>query len=495
MAKRSISDSEIALIKAMLAQGIKNKDIQFRFNRPDRPVNAGRISSIKSGSYGGCASVKPATKEALAAFLAGHVTDTATNAANSEIPLFKKSVEGFWVLVGGENEQAECKLLFDPKKLSPVIRAVAGLANNKGGTIFFGIADKTFKLEGVGPEFAATDIVKIVDKVKAHLTPTPSITIKDCTVVGGISVGFLRVEKHSNRPIIVYRDGEDLHEGDILFRYAGQTARIKFGDLRSMLEERDMHARSSLIRAASHLAEVGPENALILDVGKGEIAGAGRQILIDEKLLEKVRFIKEGQFDEVEGAPTLKLVGSVSAVPQSHSAGSQISKQAILQDDILEEFLSQTVPGAPLQYIQAGLGQPRHWLPIFYFARLAKMTNAQAAAAISSGGKSHKGKRRLFADRFLKKKSAYSRPGPEILGNVTAAIAAGNLPGVITVKDVYHFCAGLAGVKKTTCTVEELLSLLIKSRKIIESNEGGDAMSYVFKAACRVDELFFGADT
>ena len=36
MAKRSISNDEIALIKAMLARGMKNKDIQFLF-QPDEP--------------------------------------------------------------------------------------------------------------------------------------------------------------------------------------------------------------------------------------------------------------------------------------------------------------------------------------------------------------------------------------------------------------------------------------------------------------------------
>lgn len=46
MAKRNINDDEIALIKAMIQRGMKNKDIQFFFNRPDRAVNSGRITDI-----------------------------------------------------------------------------------------------------------------------------------------------------------------------------------------------------------------------------------------------------------------------------------------------------------------------------------------------------------------------------------------------------------------------------------------------------------------
>lgn len=52
MPRRSITDEEIALIKAMLARGMANKAIQFYFNRQDRAVNSGRISGIKHRDYG-----------------------------------------------------------------------------------------------------------------------------------------------------------------------------------------------------------------------------------------------------------------------------------------------------------------------------------------------------------------------------------------------------------------------------------------------------------
>ena len=50
--KRSVTDDEIGLIRAMLARDMKNRDIQFYFNRQDRAVNSGRISGIKHGGYG-----------------------------------------------------------------------------------------------------------------------------------------------------------------------------------------------------------------------------------------------------------------------------------------------------------------------------------------------------------------------------------------------------------------------------------------------------------
>ena len=70
MAKRSITDEEIGLIKAMLARGMKNRDIQFFFNRPDRPANSGRFTQIRDGSYG--PEITKATDAELDAFLKEH---------------------------------------------------------------------------------------------------------------------------------------------------------------------------------------------------------------------------------------------------------------------------------------------------------------------------------------------------------------------------------------------------------------------------------------
>ena len=65
--KRSISDEEIALIKAMVGLN-QGKDIQFFFKRPARSVNSGRISDIKTGNYSNSAFISPAKNKNLDAF-------------------------------------------------------------------------------------------------------------------------------------------------------------------------------------------------------------------------------------------------------------------------------------------------------------------------------------------------------------------------------------------------------------------------------------------
>jgi hypothetical protein len=68
MKSRSLVSAEVALIKAMLRRGMRNNEIQFYFNRPERPVNSGRITEIKKGIK--WTDIEPATDKKLGVFLA-----------------------------------------------------------------------------------------------------------------------------------------------------------------------------------------------------------------------------------------------------------------------------------------------------------------------------------------------------------------------------------------------------------------------------------------
>ncbi len=54
---------------------------------------------------------------------------------------------------------------------------------------------------------------------------------------------------------IVCRDANGLEDGTILFRYPGQSGKIKFGDLLAMLRERDKVATHALLASASRLSD------------------------------------------------------------------------------------------------------------------------------------------------------------------------------------------------------------------------------------------------
>jgi hypothetical protein len=503
MGRRTITEKEISLIKAMHTRGMANKDIQFFFNRRDRPVNTGRISTIKSGLYSDSAEIPPASEAELDGFISaferferdiGVVArdkDSKTTIVEDARALFKLEKDGSWILESGEHQECECKQDFDPKRITAVIRAIAALANNRGGYIFFGVSNDGYRVQGVGQAFHETDIVHIVDKVKAHLSPTPDITVKGTVDFDGLVVGFLHVARHPSPPVIVYRDGDGITEGEILFRYPGQSSRIKFGDLRAMLDERDRRAQVALADAASRIADVGTGNTLILDTEKSVLETKGHSILIDQELAENLKFIKEGEFDEKLGAPTLKLVGEVLPVTVKGAGRAVVSYAAIFQQDILNKFLEQEKVDQPIQYIYAGLAQSRIWLPIFYFVRMSGRTNMEVADLVRHLKVAQKGKMRILVERLEGSRSPFTKTATQSATKIAVELSEGTIRIPSSIDEVMPFAQGLTAVKETSASLEELLNALRQSRDIAEAADDANAMGAIFKAACRLDELFF----
>ncbi len=504
MAKRNLSDYEIGLIKGMLAKGMPNDKAHFYFNRIDRLVSTGRITQIKQGVYGpNVPAADAATVDAyIASFEAAmnastlnpQVTDAEPSILDRAKALFQKGVDGHWRLKTGETDEHECKQDFDAKKLSPILRAIAALSNNKGGFLFLGVSNTECRAEGVCSDFESFDVAKITDKVKTYLSPTPRISAKGTIDLGGTKVGFIHVAQHPDRPVIVCRDdGEKLNEGEILFRYAGQSARIKFGDLREMLSERDRRAQMALATAAGKLATVGTAKALILDTDRNVLDAEGREILIDEDLVKTINFIREGHFDEVDGGVALKLVGEVKSVNVKSLAAEKLVSKAISQEDILTSFLNQETVGQPKEFVFASLSQPRLWLPLFYFTKLANETPDQMVSEIKKISTSQKGKKQNVIDRLGGKKSALTAKLTQKAQVIAKQIEKGEFAVPAIAKDVAPFAQSLSGVKKTKATLPDILNALSTCRMLAIDADDSNALGAVFKAACRVDEMFFKA--
>lgn len=387
MPRRSITDEEIGLIKAMLRRGMRNRDIQFYFNRQDRPVNSGRITGIRLGGYG--PDVPEATDAALAAYLATFApTEVGVVIERSEQreptlaeraqAKFVQRENGNWYLSGGETSEQECKAQFEPRRMEPVIRAIAALANNRGGFVFIGVDNHECRVVGMpDPSFQDTDIVRITDKAKSLLTPTPSFA-KEVIQVGGDAVGVLFVEKYPTPPVIVCRDANGLEEGAILFRYPGQSGKIKFGDLLAMLRERDRATTHTLLASASRLSEIGADRALIVDTENRTLDAGTKRIVIDRALAEQLDFIREGEFDERAGARALRLVGDVHAVEPEGQVVELVEGRALDADAVLRAYLSHDTVRAPLEYVCISAKVQRKWLPLLYFVRLADCNNEEA---------------------------------------------------------------------------------------------------------------------
>ncbi|MEN5081825.1 ATP-binding protein [Bosea sp. TWI1241] len=495
-----MTDEEIGLIKAMLAEGIKNDAVHFYFNRADRLLSSGRITQIKQGKYG--AAVPAASRAETAAFIAdwkcrqlagaipqaAHPTDAATVTALFEL------IEGSWALRLGETDKAECKLGFrlDPlDRFADVIRTIAGFANNKGGYVLFGVRDGTRIAEGLqGNAFIDADPAAINRALIASLDPVPHVT-KTTLVLGGAQVGVLYVEPHDHAPVVALRNISDcVKEGAIYYRYVGETRLIKPGELRQIIASREQRAVAEFSQRMMRVAG-GTEATLNLDTGA--VTGKAGAFVIDRDLLPALQFIRQGDFSEVKGAPALRLVGDVEAVDQQERDRIRIIRDAVTPDAVVRNFLRGEVVAHPDQYLHAQAHGSNKWLPIWYYLRQANMAPQLMVAELQGRVATHPSSRDAVVRRLQQADSALKvHPGRP--AQLRDAFARGEVVAPTNVTDDLRFAYAVMGLLPTQQGISQFKPLLLAclDRAQGQDASSGNRRSAVYRAACRLDELLHG---
>jgi len=378
-----IDDEEIGLIKAMMAREMKIADMQFYFNRQDRPVNTGRFADIRAGRYGRSAVIPAAGDQDLQSFIDDHAAGRLPIMGPKTDPLAPTTLKAMFEKSGstirlttGETDRIECKESFHPR--GKWLRALASLANNQGGYILFGVRDQDAEagpLTVVGMKddlFETTDPVVMTRRIRGTFDPTPVFQIGK-VLFGRKTVGVIHVEQHPARPVVATRQDGDVAEGDIYYRYPGQSAKIKYSDLRSLLDDRDARIRAELTPMLNRLLQLGPGRAMIADLAANELTDGHRSIHIDKALAEKLTFIKEGHFVETAGAPALRLVGDLHVGDGTPA----VKKGIVTRADMLADFIDDTSRADPVDYLRFAVEvSSGEWLPIRHFARVAGMDDA-----------------------------------------------------------------------------------------------------------------------
>lgn len=197
------------------------------------------------------------------------------------------------------------------------IKTLVGMANNKGGQIIFGVQNRPHSPVGMSNNRMHDIDPKDIDtRIREHFSPEIkwSIGFQDFC---GKSFGMLSVEESPIKPIVCKKTKNDiLREGAIYYRYRGETKEIEYSELKNLLEKEKEKERLLWIQHIEKISMAGPQNIHILDKYTGEISYGDKKVLMDESLLDKLAFIREGHFTErdAEGIPTLKLVGTIEGL-------------------------------------------------------------------------------------------------------------------------------------------------------------------------------------
>lgn len=221
------------------------------------------------------------------------------------------------------------------------IKSLAGMANNKGGTILFGIKDSPHEPIGMQNEkFQETDPAKIDRTIREYFSPE-LIWETNILEFQGKFFGALLVKEAENKPIVCKKNKDSIiREGAIYYRYRAETKEIEYAELKNLLDKEKEKEKLLWMNLVQKIGQIGPQNISILDTYKGEISVGNQKVLLDEKILDKIKFIKEGNFTEKhgEGLPTLRLIGDVDGVLTSDAIVSPNDLYPHLSNDILSKL-------------------------------------------------------------------------------------------------------------------------------------------------------------
>ncbi len=502
--KRSITDDEIAIIKAMLVRGMSRTLIQSYFTNPDRPVNYGRTYNIEKGEYG--PEVPAASDEELDRFLSSwkKVKSAPTDKLASDSLdieklspthpkrlqlLFRKDREIGWKVESGETDEVECKESFN--KNSKILRTVVAFANNRGGYIIFGARDQTNVVTGLkNDRFEDTDIAQTSQWFRSSMDRIPRFEMTTHKV-GRLKVGIIYVYQTSEWPVIATKNADKYLKGTIYFRYPGESCAIGASELRSKLAERDTNTRREAAQTVSQVIELGSE-AGILNLENEEVSGKSGTFQIDENLLSKIKFIQEGRFEDTSGDPALKLIGDLYP-----TADSAIIRQAvpeeITDDQLYLTFLKQENVLAPLEYVRHGCHSAKKWLPLFHFVRCSGISNEVAAQMVKAEEPSYEHSQSNVIRRLKGLVTSYQAATGKSKETLEM-ILDGTVETPHDLITVSLYCNAACGMKVGQVSFGSIAENLLTCRTVLrndQSQKSKNIRTIFNRACCRLDEIMF----
>ena len=182
--RNSLSDAEVAVIKALIAgRKHSNQEIAGLINRArgdaTSDISTGRVSNIKNGQIKKYAAIPPAD----AAEVERRMARTAPALSDDSLAIT-------------ETDQIECK-----KSVNFVMKTIAAFANNKGGYLVFGVENGSFNVIGLPDDrFEKYDLNKLNQNIRDQL----GIGLEIQTVthqIDGKKVGIVYIGPAHTKPI------------------------------------------------------------------------------------------------------------------------------------------------------------------------------------------------------------------------------------------------------------------------------------------------------
>lgn len=263
----------------------------------------------------------------------------------------------------GESDEIECKQTIridgngSPRNFDDSIRAIAALANNKGGILLYGIAettnangDKVWIAKGLSDQkFMTLDPGNLSMLLSESLMPFVKIESFHFKVDEKFFAGFF-VESAENKPVLSIKNTQSTKEGCVYFRYPGQSKPIKFSELEEIISSREARQLENLSKIFSTIVALSD----------------------DENLSDINQYLGDLPIKRAQEHKTQQTIIVNDGEQVSKDAVHVVAKGVAVSDvDIIENFIFQRQVDQPMSYVSHYCQIARGYLPIYFYLNAA----------------------------------------------------------------------------------------------------------------------------
>lgn len=303
--------------------------------------------------------------------------------------ILKKSSKNTNCIATQEGYTVEYKQSFGWGNMPEYAKAMAAMANNKGGHIIFGIKDKPHELLGLDQKSARKFLEKDLSKWSEYLRDSfePQIEFeRELFEFEGNYYGIIEVVEAYEKPIICkkYVEGKN-RIGAIYYRYKAENTEIQYAELRKMIDAEKNKINEMWFNKIKQISVAGISNTMVLNTKNGRLSGNRNNYYIDEGILEKIRFVDKGKFVESDGEPVLTIVGEVTSVTGAPVQVTIGEKEIALSDNrVIEAMLNKEKISDEKEFISYILNLGAKHLPIFYYLQKEDKNQEESVQFIQS---------------------------------------------------------------------------------------------------------------
>lgn len=216
-------------------------------------------------------------------------------------------------LLSRESSTVEFKESFNWGSKDKYAKSMAAFANNRGGYLIFGVKNDPKELVGLrSNNFNDIDEAVISKYLDSVFSPEIEFE-KNIIKIRSKNIGVLHVFQSQQKPVVALKNDDSIKDGEIYYRYNARNEKIRFSELHLLINQIKEKEKKQWMELFKQISHVGLENTALINMAEGKIEGKTGTLIIDHKLIPKLKFINEGKFKET-GKPALKLIGEVRPV-------------------------------------------------------------------------------------------------------------------------------------------------------------------------------------